>query len=330
MRHRTLNRRQLLITGTSLPLLPGLSTAKPQDELFSISLAQWSLHRTYYGEHIKKGWAHMSKLLREDPAAAVASGPDPSDFPILTRTEFDIDAVEYVNQFYFAHLNNDAYFKEMARKASDHGVTSHLMMLDATGPIGAADRKTRRAARENVKRWMAHARTLGCRMVRVNAEGEGEWQSRAVRTANALDKLAEIGAAMEVSVVVENHGGLSSNGAWLAEVMRLAQHSGVGSLPDFGNFRTGQDAAGQDIWYDRYQGVAELMPHAKAVSAKSYRFDDTGNEVVTDFHRMMKIVLDAGYRGYVGIEYEGREFGEYQGIRATQRLLQSIRERYKA
>ena len=247
------------------------------------------------------------------------------DFPILARNEFDIGAVEYVNQFYFAQIDNEQYFKEMAQKASDHGVVSHLMMLDGTGPIGSADPEVNASARESVKRWMGQAQILGCSMVRVNAEGEGEWQERAKRTAESLDQLAEVGESMGLAVVVENHGGLSSNGAWLAEVMSLANHPGVGTLPDFGNFRTGKDDEGNDVWYDRYQGVRELMPFAKAVSAKSYDFDESGNDTATDYNEMMKIVLDSGYRGYVGIEYEGRKLSEYDGIRSTKCLLESIR-----
>jgi sugar phosphate isomerase/epimerase len=97
-------------------------------------------------------------------------------------------------------------------------------------------------------------------------------------------------------------------------------HPRCGTLPDFGNF---QVAEGE--WYDRYQGVEELMPFAKAVSAKSHAFDDQGNERDTDYARMMRIVLDAGYRGWVGIEYEGDEVGEPEGIRATKTLLERVR-----
>ena len=320
-----LNRRRMLKASATAPLLIHTPRVLGGQYEFSISLAQWSLHRTYYGEHARKGYAHLFKLLSEDPAAAVSTGPDPSDFPILARSEFDIGAVEYVNQFYFAQIENENYFKEMARKAADQGVVSHLMMLDGTGPIGATDPEVRSQARETVKRWMGQAQILGCRMVRVNAEGEGEWHERAKRTAEALDQLAEVGATMDLAVVVENHGGLSSNGKWLAEVMALANHPGVGTLPDFGNFRTGKDDAGNDIWYDRYEGVKELMPYAKAVSAKSYDFDEAGQDTATDYGRMMQIVSEAGYDGYVGIEYEGRNLGEYEGIRATKRLLESLR-----
>ena len=103
-------------------------------------------------------------------------------------------------------------------------------------------------------------------------------------------------------------------------MIRQVDHPRCGSLPDFGNF---QIANGQ--WYDRYQGVKELMPFAKAVSAKSNDFDAEGNEAHTDYRRMMRIVLDAGYRGYVGIEYEGEKIGEDEGITATKTLLERVR-----
>jgi hypothetical protein len=121
-------------------------------------------------------------------------------------------------------------------------------------------------------------------------------------------------------VLVENHGGLSSNGAWLAGVMARVRLPNCGTLPDFGNF---QIQGGET--YDRYKGVTELMLYAKAVSAKSHAFDDQGDETSTDYLTMMTIVLDAGYRGYVGIEYEGRDLDEYAGIRATKDLLLRVR-----
>jgi L-ribulose-5-phosphate 3-epimerase len=278
----------------------------------------------------KQRYPHERRqVLVASGATAVSTGPDPSDFPILSKTQFGISAVEYVNQFYYAQLGNESSFKKMALKANDHGVVSHLMMLDGTGPIGASDRLLRSKARENVKRWMAMANLLGCSIVRVNAQGDGDPIARAKRTAEALDQLAEDGHGMRLQVVVENHGGLSSNGAWLANVMSRVKHAGDGTLPDFGNVKTGQNDEGEDIWNDRYMGVTELMPYAKAVSAKSYGFGSDGSDIATDYHRMMKIVLDAGYRGYVGVEYEGREMDEVSGIRATKVLIEQIRDQYE-
>jgi len=141
------------------------------------------------------------------------------------------------------------------------------------------------------------------------------------RAADSLHRLGVMGDEYGIDVIVENHGGLSSNGAWLAETIRLASHPRCGTLPDFGNFRIRGDE-----WYDRYQGVAELMPFAKAVSAKSHAFDEAGNETNTDYLRMMRIVLDAGYRGYVGIEWEGSDLSEAEGILKTKALLERVRD----
>ncbi|MDP6892861.1 MAG: sugar phosphate isomerase/epimerase, partial [Verrucomicrobiota bacterium] len=121
--------------------------------------------------------------------------------------------------------------------------------------------------------------------------------------------------------IVENHGGLSSNGAWLSSLMKKINHPRAGTLPDFGNFLIKNDE-----WYDRYKGVEELMPYAKAVSAKSHEFDADGNEVRTDYLRMMKIVLSHGYNGYVGIEYEGNKVDAYKGIELTKALLEKVRD----
>jgi sugar phosphate isomerase/epimerase len=165
------------------------------------------------------------------------------------------------------------------------------------------------------------AKFLGCHSIRVNAQSRGSYDEQLDRAAEGLRKLTEFGAVHDINVIVENHGGLSSNGAWLAAVIRKVDHPRAGTLPDFGNFQVSKDEE-----YDRYKGVQELMPFAKGVSAKSHDFDDQGNETHTDYRRMLKIVLDAGYRGYVGIEYEGSKLSEPDGIRATKRLLEKVRQ----
>jgi len=164
------------------------------------------------------------------------------------------------------------------------------------------------------------AATLGCHSIRVNAQSAGTPDEQRACAADGLRRLTEFGADHGINVIVENHGGLSSDGAWLASVIRAVDHPCCGTLPDFGNFRLSDDE-----WYDRYRGVAELMPFAKAVSAKANAFDDEGNERDTDYRRMLRIVLDADYHGYVGIEYEGNELSEPEGIHATRRLLERVR-----
>lgn len=259
-----------------------------------ISLAQWSLHRE----------------LRADTL-------DPIDFPRVTREVFGLDAVEYVNSFYRPWANDESYFVRLRRRCDELGVRSLLIMCDGEGALGDADEAGRRRAVENHRKWLDAARILGCHAIRVNAQSSGSRAEQLERAADGLARLGELAKPYGLSVLVENHGGLSSDGAWLAEVMRTVDRPDVGTLPDFGNFSLGGGA-----WYDRYRGVEELMPWAKAVSAKSHEFDEDGNEVRTDYPRMMEIVRRAGYTGYVGIEWEGGSPSEREGILLTRRLLE--------
>ena len=259
-----------------------------------ISLAQWSLHRE----------------LR-------AGTLDPIDFPRVTREVYGLDAVEYVNSFYRPWSTDAAYFTRLRRRCDELGVRSLLIMCDGEGALGDADERKRAQAVENHRKWLDAARLLGCHSIRVNAQSSGSYDEQMARAADGLASLGELAETYSLNVLVENHGGLSSNGSWLAGVMKRVDRPNVGTLPDFGNF-----SLGGGKWYDRYQGVEELMPFAKAVSAKSHEFDDDGNEVRTDYPRMMKLVRDAGYTGYVGIEWEGGAPSEREGILLTKRLLE--------
>lgn len=273
--------------------------SEEKQPLFKISLAQWSLHRT-----ISEG-----KL-------------DNLDFAMATKEDYGIDAVEYVNQFFKDKANDTAYLSEMKKRATDHGVASVLIMIDHEGNLGDPDAAARTKAVENHYKWVDAAKFLGCHSIRVNARSDAKlsYAQQMLLAADGLRRLTEFAADKKIGVIVENHGGLSSDGSWLAGVMKTVAHPGCGTLPDFGNFRI---TKGNN--YDRYKGVTELMPYAKAVSAKSHDFDKQGNDTQTDFSRMMKIVLAAGYHGYVGIEYEGRKISESDGIRATKRLLERVR-----
>ena len=309
----TFNRREFLRTsaaiavgGAALPMTacaggatPAATAAQPYD----ISLAQWSLHRAYFANEI-----------------------DPLDFPTLARERFGVSGVEYVNQFYVDRAQDTAYLAQLKQRADDAGVRSLLIMCDNEGMLGDPDAARRTQAVENHYKWVDAALSLGCHSIRVNAGSRGSYEEQLELAADGLRRLGEYGAQQGLNVIVENHGGLSSNGQWLASVMERAAHPNVGTLPDFGNFRIGGAPGTEGEWYDRYQGVEELMPYAKGVSAKSNEFDADGNEVRTDYRRMMRIVLDAGYRGYVGIEYEGSDLPEDEGILATRRLLEVVRE----
>jgi sugar phosphate isomerase/epimerase len=268
------------------------------EHLFRISLAEWSLHRT------------------------LAAGElDNLAFPEVARTEYGIEAVEYVNSFFKDRAEDEAYLRDLKARCEDNGVESLLIMCDGEGALGDPDSAARTMAVENHFRWVEAARYLGCHSIRVNAQSAGDADEQLLLAADGLRRLTEFAAERDMNVIVENHGGLSSNGSWLAGVMRAVDHHRCGTLPDFGNFHLGEGR-----WYDRYQGVTELMPFAKAVSAKSHVFSESGDEREIDFMRMMRIVLQAGYRGFVGIEYEGTELSEPDGIRATKALLERVRE----
>jgi len=271
-----------------------LTAAGPR---YQISLAEWSLHRTLFGGKLN----HM-------------------DFAATAKKEFGIEAVEYVNQFFKDKATDMAYLAEMNKRAQDLGVRQLLIMIDSEGDLGAPALKDRLQAVQNHYKWVEAAKYLGCHAIRVNARSSGSYEDQMYRAADGLRSLAEFGADHDIAVIVENHGGLSSNGAWLSGVMRKVDHQNCGTLPDFGNFRVNANEM-----YDRYQGVSELMPFAKAVSAKSHDFDANGNETGTDYKKMMKIVLDAGYKGWVGIEYEGSVMEEAAGIKATKALLERVR-----
>ena len=261
----------------------------------------------------------MSRL-RTDPDTVLQGTLHPLDFPRAARRDYGIDAVEYVNQFFFAHARDESYLRDLKQRADDEGVRSLLIMCDAEGNLGAPDATERATAVENHHKWVEAAAYLGCHSIRVNAGSQGTWDEQARLAADGLARLAEYADAHGIDVIVENHGGLSSNGRWLSGVIEMAGHPRVGTLPDFGNFNLGDGET-----YDNYQGVTEMMPYAKAVSAKSHDFDAAGDDTAVDFTQMMQIVLDAGYRGYVGIEYEGRRLDEPEGIRRTKALLERIR-----
>lgn len=274
------------------------------EPLFRISLAEWSLHREIQSGRL-----------------------DHLDFARVARREFGLDGVEYVNSFFKQRALDEGYLLEMARRADGEGVRSLLIMCDGEGALGDADGAKRAEAVNNHVKWLSAGAILGCHSIRVNAASSGGYDEQMKLAADGLRRLTERAEAYGLNVLVENHGGLSSNGKWLTGVMEMVDHPRCGTLPDFGNFCMDWSRASEpESWYDRYTGVAEMMPLAKAVSAKSHAFDRIGNETRTDYVRMMRIVLDAGYRGFVGIEYEGEGVGEREGIRKTLELLTRVRE----
>jgi len=293
----------LALTGLAgAPLIAPRGWAGQRKLPFMISLAEWSLHRALFDKTL-----------------------DHLDFPKVAKQDYGIEAIELVNQFFADKAKDRTYLADFKKRADDLGITVLLIMIDGEGALGDPDDAKRKQAVENHYKWVEAAKYFKCHSIRVNAEtaGTGTPEEQADRAADGLRQLTTFAAKHGINVIVENHGGLSSNGAWLAGVMKRVNLPTCGTLPDFGNFRIRE---GEE--YDRYQGVAEMMPFAKAVSAKSLDFDAEGNEIRTDYRRMMKVVLDAKYHGFVGIEYEGDKLNEPDGIRATKRLLEKVRAEF--
>ena len=300
-----MNRRKFLRTTTAgaasaafLSAMPAFAGSVLSDPLwFKISLAEWSLHRKLF-----------------------AGDLDNLDFPAYARDHFGFGAVEYVNQFFPSV--GEHYINTLKSRAADAGVRNVLIMIDGEGDLGELYTPKRLRAVERHYPWIDAAELLGCHAIRVNARGNGPAELVASAATDSLRQLCEYGAGRNISVIVENHGGYSSIGTWLAGVISNVGMTNCGTLPDFGNFTVNENEK-----YDPYKGVRELMPYAKGVSAKSYSFDANGDEKSIDFYRMLKIIKKAGYTGYIDVEYEGSSgLSEDAGIRATLELLRKAGE----
>jgi sugar phosphate isomerase/epimerase len=274
--------------------------------LFHISLAEWSINKPLFAGTI-----------------------DHLDFPLLARRH-GIDAVEYVNQFFMDKATDEAYLREMKFRADNEGVRSVLIMCDREGELGSAEESVRIQTVENHKKWVEAAKYLGCHAIRINGYSTVQWSKKPADftesqklVADGLRRMCEFADGYDIDVMIENHGGFSSNGKWLAGVMKLAGNKRAGTLPDFGNFRLNGYGNEKPESYDAYQAVKELMPYAKGVSVKTTVWDDKGNQSPLDYDRMLSIVLDAGFRGYCGIEHgePGREWDSIVEVR--QQLIQA-------
>ena len=280
-----------------------------QDPFFEIGLAQWSLNKS-----LKSG-----KI-------------DNLDFARIAREKFDIGIVEYVNQFFINKAKDKKYLSEMLNISNDNGIVNNLIMIDSEGNLGDTNNRRRNKAINNHKKWIEAAKFLGCSHIRVNAAGDGSEQEVSKNASESLAALGEFSIDYDINVIVENHGGYSSNAKWLVEVIKNAGLKNVGTLPDFGNFCIRSTPKDLSDWgattsgcaeeYDRYLGVEELLPYALSVSAKSNDFDSDGNCIETDFSRMVNIIKNSDYRGYISIEYEGSNYSEEEGIRLTKSLLE--------
>jgi L-ribulose-5-phosphate 3-epimerase len=313
MQEQVMTRRSILrgvLAGSAflgsgaLPSWAAGPTGKPEAGKigdFKISLAQWSLHKKLYANPTKMAEMNL-------------------DFPKIAREQYGIEGVEFVNQFFKTKAHDSEYLKDLKTRAKDMGVTCVLIMIDGEGDLSIPDQKKRDQAVENHKKWVDAAAALGCHAIRVNT-GNHYSPTDVGAVAEACGKLTEYGEKHNIEIICENHHGPSSNPDALLALMKAVNKPTFGTLPDFGNF----PKANGKYTLDVYDAIARMMPYAKGVSAKSYDFDASGKESNLDFARIMKIVTDAGYHGFVGIEYEGERLGEPEGIVATKKLLETLR-----
>ncbi len=290
------------ITAAGMALAPKIFSMDTAKNSFQISLAEWSLHKALFAKQINN-----------------------LDFPGIAKKTYGINIVEYVNQFFKDKAEDTSYLNDLLKRCKDNGVKNHLIMIDGEGGMAELDEKTRVKAVENHYKWVNAAKYLGCKTIRVNAYGVGSRQDVHKAAVDGLSRLGEYGEKEGINIIVENHGGLSSDGQWLSGVMKEINKKNVGTLPDLGNFclKRGENNTCAEE-YDRYKGTAELLPFAKGVSAKTHDFDEKGNCVETDYYKMMNIIKAAGFKGYIGIEYEGSKLSEEEGIKKTKILLEKV------
>jgi sugar phosphate isomerase/epimerase len=281
-------------------LLPLDGFGQTNSQGFQISLAEWSLHRALMAKE-------MTNL----------------DFPLMAKKDFDIHIVEYVSIFFDKKEEDPAYLKELKSRTDTEGIQNHLIMVDREGQLGDPDDKARLKAVENHYKWVHAAKFLGCKTIRVNAASNATETQAHAAAVDGLGRLTEYGASHEINIIVENHGGYSSDANWLTGVIKQVNSPFCGTLPDLGNFKISAEKM-----YDKYLGVSQLMPYAKGVSAKSYDFAADGSEKTIDYDRMFKIIKQSKFKGIVGIEYEGSVLSEPEGIRKTKKLLEKIRKQY--
>ena len=283
-------------------LTNNMAMANPSADLFfKISLAEWSLNKTLFS----------GKLTN-------------MEFPAKAKNDFGIHAVEYVNQFFKDKAEDEAYLNELKSRTSDLGVKNVLIMIDGEGHLADADDAKRTKSIENHYKWVEAAKFLGCHSIRVNAYATSKDPEEGKTAAvDGLSRLTDFATHYGINIIVENHGGFSSNGIWLTDVIKQVNKPTCGTLPDFGNFCITRGPGGCTEEYDKYKGVKEMMPFAKGVSAKSGSFDSDGNEINIDYMKMLKIVKDAGYTGYIGIE-SGSKTNEDEAIKLTKALLEKV------
>jgi L-ribulose-5-phosphate 3-epimerase len=236
-----------------------------------ISLAAWSLVRSFRNGK----W----KLV---------------DLPRICRENLGIGALEFVNQFFENPVLQ--YLQTVKRAGKQYEVKFVRIMVDGEGEMAAVEKKDRLASARAHRKWVDIAYELGCADIRCNMRGgTPDWKNDkdlVKRAAEAFNDLLEYARPANIDILIENHGGASSDPDTLVAVMKAVNNPHFGTLPDYGNVNLGDD---------RYEVMRKILPYAKGVSVKAAWTAD-GNNVFGDLEKLIKITQESGFHGFWGIE----------------------------
>ena len=263
--------------------------AKDDPNRFQIGIQEYTFHR----------WIKSGKLTH-------------LDYPGLVKRELGITHIEYWNRPFNGKHTDKAFVGELVKCTTGEGMKNVLILVDAKNQLDAKDAAQRDRAVDEHKGWIDCAAQLGCDAIRVNCRSGGDKQENLKNAGLGLGALCDYAKDTPVKVVIEPHGGHSQDPDWLLAAMKEIDRPNAGLLPDFNNFGK----------YDRYDGVTKSLPFAPAVCAKALKFDEQGNEVNTDYFRMLKIVYESDYSGVISIEFEGHGIDPVEGSRQTKTLIE--------
>ena len=278
------------LAGAGNMSLPGKAAAADRPTKDDISLAAWSLVREF-----REGkWKNL-------------------DLPRICREDFGINGLEFVNSFF--ELPTERYLNQLKKNAAEHGVTLVLIMVDGEGNMSAMEKKERMQAALNHRKWVDIAASLGCHAIRCNVGGPSKDydQDTMKRAADSFGNLVEYASQYPLNVILENHGGASSNPDMMIGLMKAINSPNFGTLPDFGNIYE----------FDRYESIRKLVAYAKGISVKT-KFKPNGTHPDYDLEKLLKICMEEGYHGFYGIEQESPDANSWQAVRWSKAVIDRV------
>ena len=239
------------------------------------------------------------------------------------------DGVEYVNQFFKEKVDDFEYLDSLKQISSASGITNVMIMIDREGDLGDSDEGKRKDAVDNHKKWVDAAAYIDCNFIRVNAHGDGTAEEMKNACSESIIRLADYAANKDIHILIENHGGFSSDASWLLALLDQINHKNVSLLADFDNWCIEREDG--KLWgspcikeYDRQKGMRELLPHSKGISIKSFDFDKDGYESKMDYPALFKIMKQSKYNDFFAIEYEGHNLDSRTGVQKTKALADKM------